>query len=185
MSNRKRLLGVIVPSKRAAPNTEDGNADYVLVVQPPPFIKERRDKLDATELQDYNSMTDDELKALIRERGLGLRGRRMRAHYIKALEAPEGQERQDLKEYQVWKDSVRIRIKVQRGEHIPLDRLTPTQRDLVEQAEWDRRMTINEPGLITETQVYDFEAIQDNACSATGPHVQERLQRSARSQVFS
>lgn len=84
-------------------------------------------------------MADEELKAVMRERGFGLRGRGMRAHYIRALEAPDGQERRDLNEYQTWKDDVGIQVKIQCREHISFHHLTGLQRDLVEQAERDRK----------------------------------------------
>jgi hypothetical protein len=56
---------------------------------------------------DYSGKTDDELKLLMRERGLGLRGRCKTAHYIKALQAPG---RQGCEQYQTRKGRVEVEL---------------------------------------------------------------------------
>ncbi|KAF2820146.1 hypothetical protein CC86DRAFT_412599 [Ophiobolus disseminans] len=85
MATTKRLLGVFVPTNRAPPLAKDRNKDTILIVAAPPLSKERYAELDSGEEPDYDSMSGDELKTLMRERGIDIRERCVRAHWIKAL----------------------------------------------------------------------------------------------------
>jgi hypothetical protein len=82
----KTLLAVILPSNRQIPLPEYRDPAAIPVVAAPPFDEDTCDKFDTTEMPDYNSMTDDELKAR-------MRGRRKKPHFIKALEKRELPER--------------------------------------------------------------------------------------------
>jgi hypothetical protein len=93
MAIRKTLLAVTIPSNRQIPLPEYRDPAAIPVVAAPPFDKDTCDKFDTTEMPDYNSTTDDKLKARMRARGMYMRGRRKKPHFIKALEKCELPER--------------------------------------------------------------------------------------------
>ncbi|CAO2657777.1 Nn.00g039030.m01.CDS01 [Neocucurbitaria sp. VM-36] len=124
MANRRRLLGVFVPSTpkqpaptptpTPAPNTSNSSAPPPLVVPPPPLTAERRAQLDANDLPDYDAMTDDELIALMRERNVGLRGRPKRVHKVNAL---RGLDERDRGVWGEWREGVeRVEREKREGE---------------------------------------------------------------------
>lgn len=80
MSQPKRLLGVFIPAKRALPANAQPNERAVPIVLPPPLTKERRAELDYSELESYNALTNDELKAPMWGQGIRLRGGLKREH---------------------------------------------------------------------------------------------------------
>ncbi|KAF1841308.1 uncharacterized protein K460DRAFT_408783 [Cucurbitaria berberidis CBS 394.84] len=98
MAGRKRA------TKRIPAN---GNASADLTtpkVPRAPFSEERRAELDSGELPDYDAMTDDELKALVLQKNIGLRGRHKRAHKVNALRKSDAK---DVAKYQAWKYKTR------------------------------------------------------------------------------
>jgi hypothetical protein len=105
VTDNKCLLGVIIPAPQGR--------NYL--VSQPPLSQTRRAELDASALIDYSGSTDDELRALIRERGIGLRGWRKTAHYIKALQAPELRDREVC---QAWKDNVTVELQSQQEQKV-------------------------------------------------------------------
>lgn len=116
MAHHMRLLGVFVPSNRRIPTANKRNVEVVPVVKAPPFTKERQDELHRN-MTRYETLSDDELKALLRQRGSRVRGRRTRAHWIKALAGPEMV--QDKKIYEAWKSAAESEMQVQRTPYIP------------------------------------------------------------------
>ena len=72
MADRKRLLGVFIPSKKPHTLTQEPVAEAILHGPPPPFSAERRTKLDAGG-PDYEAMSKDELKRRMQLKKIGLR----------------------------------------------------------------------------------------------------------------
>lgn len=123
----KRLLGVFIPASRPLPPLKEGNKDAIPIVSAPPLPKERRAELDNGKQPYYDGMSDDELKTLMRERGICLRGRRLRAYWIKALEGASLVE--DRNEYESWKGRVEIQTRYQRSKYLPVHHLTHERID--------------------------------------------------------
>ncbi|KAJ4373779.1 hypothetical protein N0V83_002518 [Neocucurbitaria cava] len=144
MADRKRLLGVVVPTKQntatttteatAIPTTtatattpiQTPDAAVALVVPPPPLTAERRAQIDSGGLTDYDAMAEDELIAIMREKKVSLRGRPKKAHKVKFLRGPDDK---DVAEYQAWKDLVDRELKIKNGEIKPEDdKATPPKK---------------------------------------------------------
>lgn len=130
MAVTKRLLGVFVPTTRPVPGVEKRNKHVIPIVLAPPVSAERRAELDRGERPTYEGISDDEMKTHVRERSIGLRGRRLRAHWIKALDdASLRTEGTDRAKYETWKSNVANQIRWQRDEHVPYVLLSEEQRD--------------------------------------------------------
>ncbi|KAH7405643.1 hypothetical protein DE146DRAFT_753649 [Phaeosphaeria sp. MPI-PUGE-AT-0046c] len=111
-----RLLGVFVPSNRHIPTAKERNVHAVPVVDAPPFSEQRWNELNGS-MAHYETLSDDDLKALLREQGIGLRGRRTRAHWIKALDGHVVA--QDRKTYEAWQAQAVSQIQIQRTPYVP------------------------------------------------------------------
>ena len=91
MTDRKRLLGVFIPSKQRPTTTAQTDEEAIPTVDPPPFSTERYAELDAGGT-DYDAMSEDELKRQMQLKEIGLHGRHRTEHKIKALRAADAKD---------------------------------------------------------------------------------------------
>jgi hypothetical protein len=85
---------------------------------PPHLTPDRRRQLDSGQLPDYDSYDDDEHKELMRQRGIGIRGRNKREHRINSLVWAHDD---DSEAYQYWKTVIDFQTKLQERRYLEVE----------------------------------------------------------------
>ncbi|KAF2034491.1 hypothetical protein EK21DRAFT_85512 [Setomelanomma holmii] len=140
----KHLLGVLIPTTKPPLNADYGDMPPVPCVDAPPLSADRRAEFDTTDVPDYTGFSNTELKDFMKERGIGLRGCPKRMHWVKALEGPAREKRE---EYQAWKIEAARQIEWQRKnpDKVLLSRMTPKQREERKEPDWATKMAKTGP----------------------------------------